>query len=801
MWPLLSQTTISGVITDKESGDSLPDVNIYIKDTNAGTVSGINGKFLMTVTKSPPFILVFSYVGYKSEEFQITENRVELDINLDKELIGSNQVIVTALRREEQLMEVPSSISVFNKDFINQTSILNNIGDLTLHSPGLSGFQISPTNQLFTIRGIGSDIYGIGAESSVGVFLDDFYVGRVLAPVFFLDLERVEIIKGPQSTLFGRNTSAGAISLNSNKPRNKKEGILKFGIGNEGQKSTDYVLNLPLSNNFMFRLAGKYNYRDGVRKVINLNDRQLNGINLFANRLSFLLRAQNNWLFQFSLEYQRSDTEGWDYYSINTNLGSSGNPFDREIELSTKNDEYFESILSRLEINKILSENIYLKFMTGYRSWETSFFTDGDATPLFILDFYQPLDSKNFTQEIRLVGNHERLNWLIGSSFYLEDINTNISLIYDDHKIIGGIPINENELGFDHPSFILCDEISDMLLGPCLSEVREDNHNQGEYYSYNFFSDIYYKIGENIRISSGLRFSVDNKNFKSNLPFAPGLSATIIGDNLIGPNTGGNYIRNSKIFTGLQPRVSIDYIVEKKFMVYANYSRGYKAGGFNDASAILYNEESSNAFEIGLKSSINSDKIKLNAALYYTDYNDLQVQTIGDVSGILVTDNAAEVESKGIEVEASLNFDSGISITGNSAIGKARYKNYFVGNDDFSGNTPSRSPDFSYSLIAHYEKSIDDFGDLKCRLDYGYQSKIFFSRENLEALSQDGYGILNANISFNHLLNSKIEITLYGYNLLNKEYLLQAEDPLDTGPSVLRSVPRLLGVKVAYHFF
>ena len=217
------QTSISGMCTDEKSGAPLPNANILVKETTFGTVSNNDGEFELSVPIEPPFTLVVSFLGYVSREIIIEEHSEKLEVTLKETFIGTNKIVITASRREQQLMDVPASISVIDNNLIESIPVLNSMNDLAILTPGITGNQFAGTAQIYTIRGIGSDAYGIGSESSVGLFLDEFYVGRITQFPMFLDVERIEVIKGPQSTLFGRNTSAGAISVISNKPKKEKK--------------------------------------------------------------------------------------------------------------------------------------------------------------------------------------------------------------------------------------------------------------------------------------------------------------------------------------------------------------------------------------------------------------------------------------------------------------------------------------------------------------------------------------------------------------------------------------------------
>lgn len=795
--PISAQITINGSIVDKELKKSLSDVNVFIENTFEGTYSDRDGRFELVTYIQPPFNLILSSIGFKTSVIEIRSNQVNLVIELEKQSYNTNDIVITAKKRDQLMQSVPASISVIDKSFMDQTSKLNNVGDLTLYTPGFSGFNFG--NQLYTIRGIGSDGYGMGLESSVGVFLDEIYTGRVTENSSLLDVERIEIIKGPQNTLFGRNASAGAISITTVKPKNRTEVGFTISLGNEGQKSTEYIFNLPLLKNLFLRVAGSYKYRDGLRIVTNQNNQQLSKVDLLANRLALRWRTDNLWTVDFSVEYQRENMGGWDIMNLNTDLGSSGDPFIREIELNRMNIFEIENTFSKIEAKKIISGNLYLKSLSAFRSSGQPFETDGDATPIFILDFLQQINQYNFTQELKLVGTNEKIDWLVTTNFsYENNIGVN-SLLFDDHFIVGGVPISENMLGFEHSEFSVCDDISESIFGPCKSDVWESGEDELKSYSYALVGDMTYQMSSKSNVSFGMRISVDDKNFKSNLPLGNGITQQILGDNLLGPNSGGKDVLNQKTFIGYQPKFSLDYSLVDDLLIYGSYARGFKAGGFNNVSALSFDSETSNAFELGLKYLSKSGKFKLNSSIYYTDYNDLQDQTIGASSGLLVIDNATSVTSQGIEIESSFSVTEGFTIIGNTSLAQARYNMYVLGENDFSENSTPRSPDQSFSIISDYKRNLKSFGIISIRADYSYQSKVYFSRENLNALSQDGYGLFNANISLSGIFNGRINLTIYGHNLLDKNYIIQAEDPIGTGTNVLRSVPRLIGVKLNYN--
>ncbi|HMB77946.1 MAG TPA: TonB-dependent receptor [Kiloniellaceae bacterium] len=795
-----AQTTISGRVTDAATGDPVVGAHILVKDTVRGAVSDGEGVFHLATGQSLPLTLEVTCVGYGTREVVLEKADTALDIRLEPQVLMGNDIIVTAQRREQAVQQVPISVSVLDQQVIKETPVLDRGGDLALYTPGLAGNDASATASYFTIRGIGSNAFGIGLESSVGIFVDDMYAGRVTAMTAFLDIERIEVIKGPQNTLFGRNASAGVISVISNKPQNEKALQLSIGLGNEGQKEATYTANYPLTSNFYARLAGRTSFRDGVRTVTNQDNQQIQKLDLIANRLSFLYRPDPNWAFHLYLEHHLDDSGGIGLLNTNT-----GNPFERDIELSAQLVEEKQFFGARLQIDRFFSENLYLKSISGLRSLRFDSFIDADASPVYIMNFFGPESSTTFLQDLRLIGQRPRLDWLIAGSFFAESIDKDVSFVFDDHAVSRMFdPISENSLGFDHPAFSLCDDVSEELLGPCLIQNREDIFSEGDYLSYALYGNFTYALTDNLNASVGLRYTVDDKKFESRVPPGMGITQWRLGDNLLGPNTGNTTITERERWRGLQPRLALDYSPRENIMAYINYARGYKAGGFNLITAIPFDEENSNAFEVGVKSGFANGAYKVNVSGYYIDYTDLQVQDF--VNTLLVVDNAAAVESKGLEIETSASVQGGLSLMASASIGQARYRNYSVlvpdGSPnpveaDFSGNTPDRSPDHTFSVIARYKRSLGKVGDLVARVDYAYQSRVYyFSRENREDLSQEGYGLVNAYVSLEKLWNGRLDVSVYGSNLTDQNYLIHTGDPLGSGANAVRGVPRLVGIKL-----
>ncbi len=787
---------------DAETSETLIGATVQVKGAGIGTVTHLDGTFTLETRERPKFILI-SYTGYAAKEVAITdENANNLDIALSIKSFSTNEVIVTAQHKEQLLQEVPMAIAVVDQTFLSRSSEMNEIEDLVGYAPGLTGKNLSTSQANYTIRGIGTNVFGIGAEASVGIFSDGMYNGRTAAAgLAFFDAARIEILKGPQGTLFGRNASAGVISIHSNKPKFKKS--FEFGghFGNWGQLEGNYVLNLPASDKFAVRLAGKASFRDGLRSLSNQDDYQLADINTIANRLSFLYKPSSRVNFTLRLEQTNLDGGGVASKSINELLGATPDKFAREFESDFKPAEKTERYAGNLTANFVLNDNLSLQSITALNNTKQNYEQDTDGSPVYLINYQNPLEATNFLQELRLKGNSEKFNWMVAGSIFREDLTMGQTVTYDDATIeqvffvdpatgISFLTGDMNYLCIDNPG--------------CINAATETVDDTGDYTGYSLYGNATYALSDKFNVTVGLRYAYDKKDFTTKSVLGTGFLHAVLGDNFILGATAD--ASGSETYSDVQPRIAFDYKASDDVMFFASYNKGFKTGGFNTFTAEPFEPETNNAYEVGMKSTFADNKVKLNISGYLSDYSNLQVLTIANA--IVQTSNAGNVNSMGVEIETSFNLAEGFDLMANLALNNSEYKEYRVQEQDpatfepisldFTGNVPNRSPKTSFSLIGQYVAPMS-FGDLVIRADYVYQSREYYTRENLDAESSDAYGVLNAQIGVENLFNGKMNFTLFGSNLGNKDYIVYAEDLIDAGALYVPGAPRLVGVKLKFN--
>ena len=349
------------------------------------------------------------------------------------------EVLVTAQKREQSLQEVPIAISAVNEELLEQTGV-STITEVIPMVAGLSGADYGLATNTWAIRGIGSNDWTIGSEPSVGVFIDDAYVGRnIFATTNFFDINRIEVVKGPQGTLFGRNAAAGAISLVTNKPGDEDELHLGLSMGDEGQRRYELVGNWALTDSFALRLAYQNQKWEGMWTEVN------SGQEMYTE--SDVLRLSARWDISDNLEalikYNKGDAETnyTSAVSILTNPAQPGVEYPDRFAINQPNFEQNKDEGFGLRLTWTLSDSLTLVSITDSRSGENDYFEDVDGTADDItideavfgvpggfvggLDIPVGLggDADSFYQEFRLSGGSEAIDWFAGASYYSEDLD------------------------------------------------------------------------------------------------------------------------------------------------------------------------------------------------------------------------------------------------------------------------------------------------------------------------------------------------------------------------------------------
>jgi iron complex outermembrane receptor protein len=637
------------------------------------------------------------------------------------------EVLVTAQKREQSLQEVPIAISAVNQELLEQTGV-NTITEVIPMVAGLSGADYGLATNTWAIRGIGSNDWTIGSEPSVGVFVDDAYVGRnIFATSSFFDINRIEVVKGPQGTLFGRNAAAGAISLVTNKPGDENELHLGLSMGDEGQRRYELVGNWALSDSFALRLAYQKQKWEGMWTEVN------SGQDMYTE--SDVLRLSARWDISDNLEalfkYNRGDAETnyTSAVSILTNPAQPGVEYPDRFAINQPNFEQNKDDGFGLRLTWSLSDSLTLVSITDSRSGENDYFEDVDGTADDItideavfgvpgglvggLDIPVGLggDADSFYQEFRLSGASETIDWFAGASYYSEDLD-NSRWEVDYVATALGFPVGSQRIS-----------------------SKAENESMGIY------GDITWQASEQLALTAGVRWSSDDKDWCTNtLQDDFGESG--------GPTPGE--LCEAREWDEPTSRFIAQYNVSDVTMLFASVSQGYKGGGFNTSVADLdgdfiaetiidFDPETSTAYELGFKSTMMEGRMQLNGSFYVIDYEALQFATLTLETGQQIG-NAGDVDSRGFELDLSYAPSDGVLLMANYANSEAE-----VASGMLDGQTLAYAPKQTYSLGAMVDQPLGS-GTLNWFAMYNYTGDYFHDMDNL--LEEDGYGVMNAKISY-----------------------------------------------------
>lgn len=674
------------------------------------------------------------------------------------------EITVTATKRPESAQDIPLSINAFGSEFLKESNIVG-IDKLMGFTPGLGGTVGQDAESVITIRGIGTDAFGVGVDNSVGMFIDDVPVGRpTLIGNSFFDLERVEVVKGPQGTLFGRNASAGAISVITKRPDLEVNSLdLLLSGGNDGQQIYEVIGNLAASEEFGVRLAVRHDERDGPFVNTATGD-ELNNRDHTNVRLSALYEPSDVVSAFFAFES----------VGIDTRVGFADASVAFE-ETTAQNRQPSQDIDAQRYLAKItwdINDVITLTSNTSYMDYDlTAIPVDVDVSELFFLAISEPQEGDQFVQEFRFNGGTDTVDWFIGTSFITEKIESRYSPDWSD---------------FILTQILLGDDTFCATSGlTCVDDVQQDHFAQTDNTSWAIYGDVAWNISDRLKLSVGARYTNDEKEFDINQPVPVSALTTILGDAFIKLGTSG-LISAKDDWTSFDPRVALDYQLTDDVLVYGSVSSGYKSGGFNSdpnntlASGLpqvpaSFNEESVTAYEIGLKSQFWDNRARINAAIYYNDYQDYQVETSSNL--IILIQNAADVESTGFEIDGTFLIGEALTLMASYSYIDASFKRGEIDDIDVSGRPLNRAPENSGSLVASYAIPIGNAGELTLRGDYIYTGDFVFASENLN-LNQDSYGLFNTRIGF-EAESGRWGLALIGENLGDEEYFLARSDVLD----------------------
>jgi len=706
------------------------------------------------------------------------------------------EVVVTAQKRAESSQDVPISIQAFSNDAMEKLGATE-LMDLSKSAPSFSIGGIPGSQQTSGLRGIVDYGRNIGIDGRMGVYIDGVFQGRsATANQPLLGLESVEILRGPQGTLFGKNTVSGAINLNTRKADEEFTGEIKAGVGNEGQWSAAGLISGALSDNVFGSVAYSRQEYDGWFDSITLNK-------TLGDRKQEGARAQLRFLPNDQLEIILAGDYG---------LADSNAPVFTNIELpaykTTKGKERdkVESWGSALTLNYSTASDYTLTSISAYRDNEYTLSGDEDFSAL--VDAYQTFfdeDGDQFSQEIRIVSpQHEKYDWVAGLYYFESSTSTSRNISFA-------------------PPIVPVDQLSGNIAIPSSIDVTD--------YAAYFHGN--YRITEQWEVTAGLRFTDVEKDFDFNQVNAPTdeAGAAFVLQNILGfPPPVAAFVASQvpgALFGAFNldykdkyedsfwtPTVGLNFMPNDDVMYYAKYSRGYQSGGFNGdfnpyLPAIEFDSEYVDAYEIGVKSTLADGTLRLNADVFVQKYSDFQLfQRIPvNNTSVQIVSNAGEATSQGVELETVWLPTDTLQLTFNATYLDATYDKFDnpvaaidpTQPENFDGNDLNFAPEWRLYAGLQYIQALGDNGDLTFNLDYTYQDDSYSNSPNNDEFELiPDYDLWNARVTFNPA-SYRWQLSAWIKNIGDDEYLVNhSQASITLVNRSLWGMPRLYGVEFKY---
>ncbi|QND78756.1 TonB-dependent receptor [Pseudoxanthomonas mexicana] len=691
----------------------------------------------------------------------------------EQDATNLDAIVVTAQSRQQELQDVPIALQVVDQQLLDDVAA-DNLGDIDAFVPGLVVDAAQPTQPSFRLRGVETSDFGIGTDPAVGVFVDGVYGGRgggVLLP--FVDVERIEVLKGPQGTLFGRNTAAGAISLVTRRPQNETEARLRLRLGNYGKQYADAMWNLPTGDNSALRFNALFNHSDGWFQD-GATGKDLGGENVWATRAAWQVGLGENTTALVSWDHESLDQNG----RVTTGIvplpaypqrppvpvdpDDYLDPRDIPTYSDATNAEWrtFDGVT--LIVDHALTWG-HLTSTTSWRQYDALNQTEEDGTnraDLYI-DSVNTESNETFYQEFKFAGSNARLDWVAGASFFKEDadqtseVNTNTAAVDNIVRNLGIAPTPDGSL-FGFTSFLAQSAgIPVSLVG---DRWNERFTNTLSTTAYAAFGDVIWRATDKLNLTFGLRYTRDEKDFTwLNTPRnAPELEAKLDLLESLGffdalaqmgiPITRelltfdmafidppamvnkGVLVRDKRSWSDFSPRFVVDYHFNDKAMVFGSLAKGYKAGGFNalQIGPAFENEDVWNA-EVGIKQSFG--RFSYNASLFHYRYDNRQSIRLIDPDPNNPVDiprfvfDTGDLEATGIDFDMRWKVTDAFTLDAQAEWIDSKYKDYVTPEGVDLDGEPTGEPRFTASVGAAYKMSLGDSGDLRLSARHAYRGR------------------------------------------------------------------------------
>lgn len=766
------QKGLSGRVTEK-SGKPLGYVTVRVLNTNATVMSDGAGNFSIPGISPGNYDVEISHVGFTSitESVQVSENAgATFVFVLQDQAVQLEDIVVTADKREQVLQKTPGSISAFSSRDVQQYRLWNS-KELTALVPNLYANNSGDDRNVASIRGITTTSY----DPAVAVYVDgvnqfslDTYIPQLA------DIERIEVLRGPQGSLYGRNAMGGVINIITKQPGNTLNGFAEVSIGDYGLQRYSAGIRTPVvKGKLFFGASAVYNKRNGYYNN-EFNNSSFDKQDALTGNYYLKYLLNEKWTITYNFKHQNNTNNGAfpmvygvedaiaDPYKVNQNA------------IGKMADNTLNTSLSVQYSGKRFLFNSQTAYQSNRRIYKTP--VDGDFSPIdgvtVINDYGGDWNKvKVFTQEFRFSSPAQHtsaLSWVAGAYLFSQR--------------------NPNKQGTHFGE-------DAELLGVPGTNFASINTSLGKNKGLALFGQVDYAITKKLSVIGGLRFDRESKYLNVKGEYQPDGEDAITTQ----PDTA-----TTAHFSAVSPKLGLAYKVSAGSNLYAVYSRGYRTGGLTQLSSdpsqpplYPYKPEYSNSFELGWKNLLYQNRLRINVTAFYTSVTDAQVPTLVLPDAITVTRNTGKLNSKGIELELGAKPVKGLELTYNFGYTDAKYSSLKVSQNgdevDLNGKRQIFTPDMTSMLAVQYSYPLvaKKLVSLVVRAEWMYIGQEYFDLAN--TIRQSPYQLLNLRAG---VTTKKVDLFFWGRNITGKKYVAYAYD----FGAVHLGDPSTVGVTASFRF-
>ncbi len=711
----------------------------------------------------------------------------------------TDEIVVTATKRAQNLQEVGLSVTAYTGDALREFSLENSV-DLAGQTPGLNvGTPVGEgNNPSFTLRGVGLNDFNDNNEGPIAIYTDEVYNAFLAGLTFQLfDTERVEILRGPQGTLYGRNATGGLLHFISNKPSETFEAYARGTYGSYNSLELEGAVSGPISDGMRFRLAAKRSKADGyVTNRIGPDSNEADSIALRA-MLDFDLSEKGSFLL--TGEYSNADTRA-PYYQHAASDGVADVFGYRDTDNDVFAGDYSRDGDLRIKVKGVSGVlnwdfgNVQLTNITSYKDLVKFHEEDTDVGPISGLEPTFQADSKQFSNEFRLSGETDKMNWVAGA-------------YYIDTEVVGQLDLNINYLaGFaqfldSDPNIFggLLSAFTPSLLtaapGDLLPFAVFDVDYVQNTKSVSIFGNVDYELSDALTVVAGLRYTDESRDMEylAQMPTGSLLNDAFLGlgfVNYFDFRTGALNAGNGAGAVGdlnkiddenVSGTIGLNYTTDAGTLLYAKIAQGFKSGGFNagflDASdgiqttQVPYNAAKLTSYEAGVKWASPGGKVRANLSGFYYDYKDFQALTFQGLSQAITNSDAQFI---GAEIEVGATLSEGLTAQLGASFLDASVDQVVSQGVVLTDVTPVLAPEFTANGFIRYERPLG-FGTGSAMVSFNHQGAHYFDITNTDASKENAYTIVDARLAM-ATEDDKYEFSVFAKNLFQEEYRVYSFD-------------------------